>query len=257
MKKIVFIFIMFIGLSVNAQANKPFIPTKGEITFKEVSKIIDRKLFDKDLQISKEKFKKTLQNSLLKESNGKGKEIEIEQMVSQNAEMMEMMMFPQDSSQIYAFKFDNFKIISSNSADEIMSERYEVIDTQKNISTTFSKIDSTTTFNEKIYAYSSNIILRTIVDKKSKKTINGYDCYKVIYEYKENNEGNDEDYLEFIRNTIYKREMWVTDKIRSLYHPVVFEKSILEKYYPLDILETQSDIKGYERKFTLQTLTLK
>ena len=92
--------------------------------------------------------------------------------------------------------------------------------------------------------------------KKSKKIINGYECYKVKYEYKENNEDANQDYKAYAVNIIYKREMWVTDKIKSLFHPIILGKSILEKYYPLEILETQNDIKGFERRFILNEITL-
>lgn len=207
---------MFIGLSINAQTNKPFTPTKGEIVFREISKITDRKLFDDFLKKSKEKFKESLKKSLLRDAENKGKEKQIQEMIVAATDAIDFV-YKEDSTEIYQYKFD-----------EPIKQ-----------------------------SFSEHVILKIVEDRSSKKIISGYDCYKVIYEYKENNEGNDENYIEFIRNTIYKREMWVTDKIRSLYHPVVFEKSILEKYYPLDILETQSDIKGYERKFILQTLTLK
>ena len=120
--------ILFIGLGIHAQSYKSFTPTKGEIVFKEISKITDRKSFNETLEISKQNFKKTLKNSLLREESNVGKEKEIEQMVSQNAEMLETMMFPQDSSQLYVYKFDNYKIISSNLADEEFLGRYDVID---------------------------------------------------------------------------------------------------------------------------------
>lgn len=255
--KILTTLLLCIGLSFHAQSYTSFTPTKGEIIFREISKITDRKSFDESLQISKENFKITLKNSLLKEENNTGKEKEIEQMVSQNAEMMEAMMFLQDSSQTYTYRFDHSKIISTNLAEEELLGRYDVIDLEKDTSTTFSKEDSTTAYGERNYPYSSNIILKISKDKESRKTINGYDCYKVIYEYKENDKEGDEDYLEYIKDTVYRREMWVTDTIKSLYHPVVFEKAILEKFYPLDILETQNDMKGFERRFVLQNITLR
>ncbi len=104
-------------------------------------------------------------------------------------------------------------------------------------------------------SFSENIILKIIEDRENKKLVDGYNCFKVTYQFQENKNNADEDYLMFAGNTIYQREMWVTEEIRSLYHPVVFDKSILEKYYPLDILETQSDIKGFERLFKLEILT--
>lgn len=112
-------------------------------------------------------------------------------------------------------------------------------------------------FEDNLQDFSKNFILKVSEDKKNKKIIKGYDCYKVKYEYKENNEHADEEYKIYSKNTIYQREMWVTEKIKSLYHPIVFDKIILEKYYPLEILETQSDIKGFERRFKLEKIELK
>ncbi|WP_294284761.1 hypothetical protein [uncultured Chryseobacterium sp.] len=112
-------------------------------------------------------------------------------------------------------------------------------------------------FENNLQNFSKNTILKISEDKKNKKIIKGYDCYKVIYEYKENNENADDDYSKYAENTIYQQEMWVTDKIKSLYHPIVFDKAILEKYYPLEILETQNDIRGFERRFRLEKIELK
>ena len=57
MKKIVFLFVLLIGLGSKAQTNKPFALTKGEIAFREVSKITDRMLLEETLKISKEKVR--------------------------------------------------------------------------------------------------------------------------------------------------------------------------------------------------------
>ena len=231
-------FILFLGLSINAQSKKSFVPTKGDIVFKEISKITDRKAFDETLKISKKSFKESLINSLLKEPENKGREKEIEQLVTLSSEMLETTSFRQDSLQTYHHEYNNSQIRNIISRDQNMNfvRRDDIIDNK--------------------YEYSGNIIINVVADKKSKKRINGYDCYKVIYEYKSNDKTGDEDFMKFAGNMIYKREMWVTDKIKSLYHPVIYEKEILEKYYPLDILETQSDVKGFETRFVLQKITL-
>jgi len=221
---------------MNAQSYKSFIPTKGEIVFREISKITDRKSFDGALERSKEKFMESLKKTFLKEEASAGKEHEIDQNVALASEMLETLHFSQGSSRTYHLRFNGLEIGS------LILEGEEVF--------------TDNVFVENTYPYSLNVILKIVTDKQSKKTINGYDCYKVTYEYKENDKEGDEDYLQYVKNTIHKREMWVTDKIKSLYHPVIYEKQILEKYYPLDILETQSDIKGFERKFILQNITL-
>jgi hypothetical protein len=225
------IITMFIGLGINAQI---YNPTKGEIVFREISKIIDRKMFDETMKVSKQKFKESLKKSLLKEENNTGREKEIEQMVELSSNMLDTTAFLEDSTQTYKQKFDNATVVNFLLQNNEIINEYDATDLPLN-----------------------SLIIKISEDRKSKKTISGYDCYKVTYEYKENNEYADEDYKIYAENTIYKREMWVTDKIKSLYHPVIYEKAILEKYYPLDILETQSDIKGFERRFRLEKIELK
>ncbi|WP_144283245.1 hypothetical protein [Chryseobacterium echinoideorum] len=111
-------------------------------------------------------------------------------------------------------------------------------------------------FEDNLQSFSSHVILNIAENKEETKKINGYQCYKVVYEYKEDEKSNDEDFMDFAGNVIYKREMWVTDEIQCLYHPVVFEKSILEKYYPLEIKETDNTIHGFETKYILQSINL-
>lgn len=228
--------ILFLGLSIHAQSKKSFVPTKGEIVFKEISKITDRKAFDETIKISKQKFKESLITSLFKEPENKGREKEIEQLVTSSSEMLGTIGFSEDSLQTYHHEYNNSQI--------------------RNFAMEGQEILRDDEISENNYPYSSKIILKTTVDKHSKKNINGYDCYRVTYEYKENEKTEDEDFMKYAGNMIYKREMWVTDKIKSLYHPVIYEKEILEKYYPLDILETQSDVKGFETRFVLQKITL-
>lgn len=230
------LILLIISFSIHAQT-KPFTPTKGEIVFRETTKITDRKLFGESLKILKEELIKSLKESVSEEDND-GREQEIEQMIEQSSDMMESMLFPEKSSQTYHHKFDKSKIISFVSSNNKVLGDYEIIDTNKATSSILAKKDSVTIFGEKSYPYSTHVIIKITEDKKDRKTINGYDCYKVTYEYKESNNVEEEDFLNLINDIAHKREMWVTDKIKTLFHPVIFEKSILEKYYPLYILET-------------------
>ncbi len=255
MKKIVFLFVLLIGLGSKAQTNKPFALTKGEIAFREVSKITDRMLLEETLKISKEKFKESLTKSLLKDVSNKINDKEIEEIVEQTAGMMDMMMFSEDSIKVFHQNFRGSEILFFKTVKGNAYAGYEIIDIKTKTIAGLSAMNSQTKFNERPFSYSNNSILRISENKKLRKQIKGFDCFRVIYEYKE--KSNDEDYMIFAGNIIYKREMWVTDKIKSLFHPIIFEKSILEKYYPLDILETQSDIKGYEKKYVLEKFDLK
>lgn len=77
--------------------------------------------------------------------------------------------------------------------------------------------------NSKRYEFFiNNSPYKEIIYRDSLKNINGFDCYKVVIIDK-NSEGFG----------TYK-EMYVTDKIKSLYHPLQIRKELIEKYYPLE-----------------------
>jgi hypothetical protein len=48
--------------------------------------------------------------------------------------------------------------------------------------------------------------------------------------------------------------MWVTKDIKTLYHPVLKVKEILENFYPLEINESNNFIEGSIRKYTLKEI---
>ena len=250
--KIITTFIFLMGLSINAQSHKTFSPIKGEIIFSEVSQITDKILYEKSLKTFQKNFKESLENSLSKDSDNKDENME--EMIDLSTDMTKEL-FSNENNNAYHHKFDYAKIIAYKTSNGKIMGDYEIINTNENIVSSLAKIDSSTVYQQNPYLYSNNIILKLAENKKERKNIQGYDCYKVKYLYKENID-KDDDYFQFAGNVIYTREMWVTDKIKSLYHPIVFDKIILEKYYPLEIVETQNDIKGFERRYSLETITL-
>ncbi|QQV04075.1 MULTISPECIES: hypothetical protein [Chryseobacterium] len=213
-KKIILTFLFLIGLGIHAQSYKSIKPVKREIVFREISKIIDRKMFEKSLHLTGEKLKQNLKKSFQKDEEYAGREKEIEEWCNASAEAMKLI-YIEDSTQIHSYNFE-----------------------------------------DNLQSFSSHVILTIVENKKETKKIKGYQCYKVVYEYKEDEKSNDEDFMDFAGNVTYKREMWVTDEIQCLYHPVVFEKSILEKYYPLEIKETDNTIHGFVTKYILQSINL-
>ena len=48
-------------------------------------------------------------------------------------------------------------------------------------------------------------------------------------------------------------EMWVSENIKTIFHPVFKIREILEKYYPLEIIEVE---KEYQRKYILWNLKI-
>lgn len=65
--------------------------------------------------------------------------------------------------------------------------------------------------------------------------------YQIIINHEESRSVFETEYPDEVVNV--ESEMWVTEKIKSIYHPAFKIKEILEKYYPLAIVETQSDVK--------------
>lgn len=91
--------------------------------------------------------------------------------------------------------------------------------------------------------YSNNEIFDIKEFRKETKKINGFECFKVSYSFKQESDG---DLSSFMDISTVHREIWVTEKIRCNFHPVINDRAILEKYYPLEILQRSETIKGCE-----------
>ena len=87
--------------------------------------------------------------------------------------------------------------------------------------------------------------------KSDQKIINGFKCFKVIYQYKENFDDNELSEI-LTSNEYSSTEFWVTEEIKSLFHPVYRVKEILEKYYPLEITEKSALAKGFKVIYRLK-----
>ena len=86
-------------------------------------------------------------------------------------------------------------------------------------------------------------------DVNDKKTIKGYNCHKVIVYFLQ--DGIEDPEFGF---TIHS--MYVTDQIKLHFHPVVRHKSILKKYYPIEVTEVVQIMRGAERKYILKKLNI-
>ncbi len=105
--------------------------------------------------------------------------------------------------------------------------------------------------------------------REHKKTIHGYDCFKVVLEFESNYMNTLVDPLEiFPRSesllskygdslrykTIY--EIFVTDKIKCKYHPTFNIPEVLEKYYPLEVIKKNSSIEGNAIRYLVKELEI-
>ncbi|MBP6039165.1 MAG: hypothetical protein KA523_03085, partial [Flavobacterium sp.] len=106
--------------------------------------------------------------------------------------------------------------------------------------------------NNEYFEFDKNEIIKLTEYKNETKLINNYKCFKVIYSF--NTKENSFDFNNFSMNN---RELWVTEEIRCNYHPVINEIEILDKYYPLEVIEYSNEIKGTITTYKIETLKLK
>lgn len=89
--------------------------------------------------------------------------------------------------------------------------------------------------------------------RKEKKKISEIQCFKIKCSYSQIFKHRKIDGMPEFPDKIelMESEMWVTEEIRSTYHPAFKVKEILEKYYPLYIKQRSSLVPGMIRKIAL------
>lgn len=157
-----------------------------------------------------------------------------------------------NDSIIHKHLYDDNIIKSTVQNDYGLENTVDIIDIKNH---TFNRVllpDSIKIIED--FPFYINKKLKTLKEfKKEKRNIAGYKCFKIIYEYYEvSDEEEDEGYAKFAKDKFYTLEIWVTNEIKSSFHPIIKEKQILDKYYPLEIIETDSTLKGLVKKYSLQ-----
>ncbi|WP_108804935.1 hypothetical protein [Aquimarina sp. Aq107] len=105
--------------------------------------------------------------------------------------------------------------------------------------------------NQRKYSQEKYFVIRREEIREDQKIINGYNCYKVNYNYTPDSAVGDPGQTIFMFTTL---SMYVTEEIKFLYHPIIKDNEILEKYYPLEIVRTMQLTRGKEDKYTLKEL---
>lgn len=82
------------------------------------------------------------------------------------------------------------------------------------------------------------------IDKKDRKIILGFDCYKVRYEIVPQKEEDTE-----IDEGNIVCEMYVTDKIGLPVHALVPTQRLLDQFFPLEVIKRYTKLKGLEEHY--------
>ena len=241
------ILFLFISNIVVSQ-NKVIVPTTGTIAFIKEEKIYDKDLYIKSFKELKPKIKKAMMDEIYIERLTDGKKTdtillksEVEKRV-ENFEMMLPLLLNESKEEIlfyHEFKIDTITQYYTIDGEEIGNR---II-----INTTTLEIKDE---NDEYVEIEEDEIIKLTEFKNETKTVNGFNCFKVVCSYKTKNKNFD---FMLDSNT---RELWVTNEIETPYHPVVKKKELLEKYYPLEIIEYSDEIKGMKTIYTLKKITL-
>ncbi|WP_276977722.1 hypothetical protein [Flavobacterium filum] len=231
-----------------------------EIVFKK-STISDKDLLNQTIKDFNEKFIVELKNSITEEIKEPNQDIELEKMnqkidsLKPFLEMMSSDLFISENELLH-YKFQDSLIVSYVTVNNEIRGDYRIINKNKNTFYYLAKIDSTTTyFDNKPYKYRSEKGLIVNEFKNEKKNIHGIDCFKIVIVAKD--DLDEEEMPDFLRNLTTEYSMYVTDKIKCSFHPVVWYKSILDQYYPLELIESSEFSKGSITSYELEKLVLK
>lgn len=87
--------------------------------------------------------------------------------------------------------------------------------------------------------------------KNETKTVKGFKCYKVVMYYFDFEEPPG------LRSLLNIMELWVTEDIKSKFHPFLKSNEILEKYFPLQVKHSIKDVEGRYTSYEILDFSLK
>ncbi|WP_296151641.1 hypothetical protein [uncultured Flavobacterium sp.] len=240
--KLLYIITAIILPTVLFSQNRTIVPLLGTIVFNSKEIITNEKLY----AISLKEFKKGMMEGI-------EEEVILERLTSgiktDSVQLKEAMEMAEENLSILFEIKNNMQYrheLKDNIINSIQSFNGEVL--ENNI------IDTKTGMKDNIEYYSLNKVVDLREFKNERKKINGYDCFKITYSYREESISGLND---FLSGYINHRELWVTEKIKCAFHPVINDRLILEKYYPLEITEHSDAIKGCETKYSLVNINIK
>ena len=235
-------FAILLTITVFSQ-NNAIVPKSGTIVFESKNIITDEKLYEESFN----DFKAYIINAYAEETikinaiNGTAYPHDIESLEID----FNVFFLLNDKTRAYKY-FQEF--------DSPIVHHYKTLNDDVLDSITINVATGITDDLFEDYNYYSHDMITDIKEFSEEiKIINGYKCFKVVYVLKK---GVSPVFDDFTTGYIDHRELWVTDKIKCAYHPVISDKLILEKYYPLEINEYFNVLKGYVKKYELIKLEI-
>jgi len=258
MKKIILIFTLlalFLGCKTTQTATKVIRPQQGTIIFERQTVFTDKTKYTNSVNAFCETFDDELKKWVLENEEVDEAILELHPEFFKNTlkQMFFNSRFSTEKWQ-YIHKFQDSLIVSfKKTANKVIGD-YWVINRNKNIFHYLAKKDSTTTYYQnRPYPYREAKEFSLKEFRNDVKTINGFPCFKVVVTVQEDAGEDAPDALNKL-TTVYT--MYVTEHIQCAYHPVIRYRSVMEKYYPLEIIEKDVPIEGVEIRYDLAPINL-
>jgi hypothetical protein len=246
--KLLVIFISLITISRVEAQNTPSKPSLGIVTYTKQSRITDTAAFNKTSTLFAKNMVDSLTSQMMALKTKLGEDTSgINAASAPFKNLMLEEVFKTETPETHIDEFQKDKIVNFviegegnktgkfyfNHADNLVYNSYN---------------------SEEIEDYfESEDVISLKEYRTEKKLIKGYNCFKIIYVYREKTDNEEFQMPEMI----IEREMWVTDKIIAPFHSVIRSPQILSKYYPLEITEKMSKVDGFETKYLLENISLK
>lgn len=246
--KLVFIFITLITISKVKGQNIPSKLYLGTVTYTKQSKITDTASFNKTSSSFVKDMIDSLKNHLIALKTELGEDTLLINNINAPLEgLMFQDLFKSGILETHIDEFQKDKIVSFVIEDDGNKRERFNFDYEDHLvynSYNSQEIDD---------YFESEEIISLKEYKTENKLIKGFNCFKVIYVYRE----KFDDAQFQIPKIIMERELWVTDKIIAPFHSIVRNQKILSKYYPLEITEKMRKVNGFETKYLLNNISLK
>ena len=234
------LLVLLISCNALYSQNKTIVPTKGAIVFVKKEIITDTVLYKKSMGKIFDKLTLEVKKHALLE---KGKVLDtINQRDEQLYPMFDMIksfalqqIFSKEPKSIIKFHHS----YNNDEIEEFISSNGQYVEKKKFINSSDLKDD--------------DLLIITKVEefKNETKIIKEFKCYKVVMDY------FDLEQFPGLNTIVNVMELWVTEDIKSNFHPFITSIDILEKYFPLEAKHSIKDVEGMYTTYDLVDFSLK
>jgi len=258
MKKIMLtgtLLVLFLSCKTAQTITKTMRPGQGTIIFEKQTIFTDKTKYNHSVDALCEQFDSELKKWVMENEEIDEAVLELHPELFKNTlkQLVFNSRFSAEKWQ-YIHKFQDSLIVSFKKTANRVTGDYWVINRNRNTFYYLAKKDSATTYYQsRPYPYMDTKEFSLKEFRNDVKTIRGFPCFKVVVTIKED---AGEDAPDVLNNLTKEYIMYVTEHIQCAYHPVIRYRSVMEKYYPLEIIEREMLIEGVEIRYSLAPFNL-